>query len=245
MSFYESDELLAQYMEFHYGDTWFDVANYPRACADYCLDVLPEDRLGRALDLGCAVGRTSLELARSFDEVVAVDLSNRFIQQAQSLQRDGEAHWFRVDEGELGQHRHVSLEQLGLSEAAQRVCFHQGDATAWSDGGPFDLVFAGNLIDRLPDPGAFLRDVHRHLSEGGLLVLSSPYTLLEEFTPRSHWIGGFYVAGHRVTVLEGMGAALEPRFEPCVPPEDIPFVIRETRRKFQHSLAQITVWRRL
>jgi hypothetical protein len=30
---------------------------------------------GRALDLGCAVGRSSFELARSFGEVVGVDLS--------------------------------------------------------------------------------------------------------------------------------------------------------------------------
>jgi len=25
-------------------------------------------------------------------------------------------------------------------------------------------------------------------------------------------------------------------------PQDLPFVIRETRRKFQHSIAELTVW---
>jgi len=32
----------------------------------------------RALDVGCAVGRATFELARSFDETVGIDLSARF-----------------------------------------------------------------------------------------------------------------------------------------------------------------------
>ena len=34
---------------------------------------------GRALDIGCAVGRTTIELATLFDEVIGIDLSNAFI----------------------------------------------------------------------------------------------------------------------------------------------------------------------
>jgi len=28
-------------------------------------------------------------------------------------------------------------------------------------------------------------------------------------------------------------------------PLDVPFVIRETRRKFQHSVSQVTLWERI
>jgi len=28
-------------------------------------------------------------------------------------------------------------------------------------------------------------------------------------------------------------------------PESVPFVIRETRRKFQHSLSDVTLWERI
>lgn len=33
----------------------------------------------RALDLGCATGRTSYELSRCFDKVIGLDYSARFI----------------------------------------------------------------------------------------------------------------------------------------------------------------------
>jgi 2-polyprenyl-3-methyl-5-hydroxy-6-metoxy-1,4-benzoquinol methylase len=39
----------------------------------------------RALDLGCAVGRSSFELTRYFDRVVGLDYSARFIQVAHIL----------------------------------------------------------------------------------------------------------------------------------------------------------------
>jgi len=36
-------------------------------------------KMGRALDLGCAVGRSSFELAREYQEVVGIDISQTFI----------------------------------------------------------------------------------------------------------------------------------------------------------------------
>ncbi|MCT7655786.1 hypothetical protein MBH78_16395 [Oceanimonas sp. NS1] len=56
---YETDELVAQYLEFHYGDGYFGVANYPVACVNALLAHLPDVHQGRALDLGCSVGRAS------------------------------------------------------------------------------------------------------------------------------------------------------------------------------------------
>ncbi|MCK7502526.1 MAG: SUMF1/EgtB/PvdO family nonheme iron enzyme [Comamonadaceae bacterium] len=56
----------------------------------------------KALDVGCAVGRASFELARGYREVLGVDLSRAFIDAADTLRRDGELRYFRKDEGELG-----------------------------------------------------------------------------------------------------------------------------------------------
>jgi hypothetical protein len=52
------------------------------------------------------------------------------------------------------------------------------------------------------------------------------------------------VAGEPLTTLEALHRALEPAFRPVGEPVTVPFVIRETRRKFQHSLSQVTVWER-
>jgi SAM-dependent methyltransferase len=54
------------------------------------------------LDVGCAVGRASFELARGYQEVLGMDLSRAFIDAADALRRDGELRYFRKDEGKLG-----------------------------------------------------------------------------------------------------------------------------------------------
>lgn len=246
MNVYETDELLSQYLDFHFGEIHFGVGNYPARCARICQELMTgRDKL-KALDLGCAVGRTAFELGRVFDEVVGVDLSSRFVDAAATLQKDGAIDFFRRDEGELGQRVTVRLEDMDLARAAGKVSFATGDACNLSeDLRDYNLIFAGNLIDRLQDPAAFLRDIHKRLSENGTLVISSPYTLLEDFTPRENWIGGFEHLGKPRTVLDGMREVLSDHFEEIQQPQDVPFVIRETRRKFQHTIAELSAWRRI
>jgi putative 4-mercaptohistidine N1-methyltranferase len=246
MNVYETDELLSQYLDFHFGESHFGVGNYPARCARICQELMAGRDKAKALDLGCAVGRTAFELGRVFDQVVGVDLSSRFVEAAATLQKDGAIDFFRRDEGDLGQRVTLSLEDLDLARAADKVSFATGDACNLGDSHQnYDLIFAGNLIDRLQDPAAFLGDIHKRLSENGTLVISSPYTLLEEFTPRANWVGGFERNGQPRTVLDGMREVLSGHFEEIQAPQDVPFVIRETRRKFQHTIAELSAWRRI
>ncbi len=240
--YYETDEQLGQYMDFHYGPEHFGVPNFPETCAERCLAVKPRGE--RALDLGCATGRSTFELARGFDHVLGLDLSQRFIDAAEQLRSAGELSYRLTDEGEISHEETASLNALGLSETAGRIRFEVADAGNLPDElSGYDLIFAGNLIDRMPNPGTFLQDIHQRLNPGGVLVVTSPYTLLPDFTPRAHWIGGYYDShGEPVTVLDGMKERLHPHLELIQKPEDVPFVIRETRRKHQHTLAQLTVW---
>ena len=105
-------------------------------------------------------------------------------------------------------------------------------------------MLAANLIDRLYDPRLFLDQIAGRINPGGLLVITSPYTWLEEFTPQEKWLGGRKVDGENVTTLDGLATALAGTFEPVGEPQDVEFVIRETRRKHQHTIAQMSVWRR-
>jgi len=248
--YYENDVILRQYLEFHYGPEYFSVANYPAVCAQQCLDALRRvhgENISalRALELGCAVGRTAFELAADLAEVKAVDLSEAFIATARLIQREGGMRYSIDRLGELQDERQILLQTLGLQQAAARVHFEVGDACRFESDRPYDLVFAGNLIDRLQDPAAFLAGAARLLTPGGLLVLSSPYTLLEEFTPRKNWLGGFQRDGREVAVLESIESVLGKNgLRPFSPPLDIPFVIRETARKHQHTVAEISFWQR-
>ena len=108
----------------------------------------------------------------------------------------------------------------------------------------YDLVLAANLIDRLYKPSQFLQSIHERINAGGILMIASPYTWLEEYTPKEEWIGGFKRDGGNVTTLEGLKELLEPHFRMISEPEKVPFVIRETMHKYQHSLSEVTLWER-
>lgn len=123
--------------------------------------------------------------------------------------------------------------------------FWQGDACNLKEiFTGFDLILAVNLIDRLYAPRRFLQDVADRLNPGGLLVLATPCTWMEEYTDRSEWIGGFRKDGEPCTTLDGLDDALGDRFIRMDEPREVPFVIRETRRKHQHTLSEVTVWKR-
>ncbi len=245
---YETEEVLSQYLDFHFGsDEPFGVPNYPAACARLCLEAMADDdQRRRALDLGCGVGRTAMELGRGFDAVDALDTSRTFIDAARTLRDRGQLDYSVVDEGDLRSPRRADLASSGLADAARRVSFAVGDACRLAVAKyPYDLVFAGNLIDRLAEPGAFLDGLADQVRPGGWLVIASPYTLRREFTPYENWIGGYYdAAGTPITVQDGLRQRLAPAFEMAQEPVDQPFVIRETRRKFQHTVAEVTFWRR-
>ena len=247
-SSYESDALLSQYAEFHYGEEYFGVPNFPRAMALNAIAAFERHAgapAGRALDLGCATGRTSFELARRFDHVTGIDFSARFINAGVKLAQQGALRYTLQDEGELVFYRECRLAGLGLDAVAGKVDFSQGDACNLKPGfSGYDLIVAANLIDRLYSPRKFLETVHQRLNPGGLLVLSSPYTWLDAHTRREEWIGGFKKDGESYTTLDGLKDILGARFELVEGPQAVPFVIRETRRKFQHTLSEVTVWRR-
>ncbi|MCB1929296.1 MAG: 5-histidylcysteine sulfoxide synthase [Rhodocyclaceae bacterium] len=243
---YETDSLLSQYAEFHYGDAYFDVPNFPQALARLAIEAMARRPARAALDLGCATGRASFELARHFERVVGVDFSARFINAGVRLAEQGVLRYTIPDEGELVLYRECRLEDLGLAEVCDKVEFWQGDACNLKPAlSGYDLVLAANLIDRLYSPRRFLSAIHHRINPGGLLLIASPYTWLEEHTRKEEWIGGFKKDGESYFTLDGIKELLQPNFRLLRGPLEVPFVIRETRRKFQHTISEVTIWERL
>lgn len=245
-SHYETDELLSQYAEFHYGDTYFDVPNFPAALAKLAIAAMGNRPAHNALDLGCASGRATFELATHFDHVTGVDFSARFINQGVMLAEHGVLRYTLTDEGELVSYRECTLAGLGLEDTKHKVEFFQGDACNLKPIlAGYDLILAANLIDRLYEPARFLTMVHERLNQGGLLMIASPYTWLEEHTRREHWIGGYKRDGENFTTLDGLKEILGKHFRLIGAPREVPFVIRETRHKFQHTLSEVSIWERV
>src|SRR5690606_25681243 len=130
-----------------------------------------------------------------------------------------------------------------------RIVFARGDAmqlaaTAQASGlelTGFDAVLLSNLLCRLPDPAACLRqfvDDKRLLQPGGVLVLISPNSWMEQYTPPQSFLDG----ADSEAALAGIAAILDG-FE-LLHEEDLPFMLREHRRKYEYVVSQVSVWRK-
>jgi 5-histidylcysteine sulfoxide synthase/putative 4-mercaptohistidine N1-methyltranferase len=243
---YETDKLLSEYAEFHYGDSYFGVPNFSKALSEIAVAAMQGKPMHRALDIGCAAGRATFELAQHFDQVTGIDFSARFIGLGVQLAQQGVLRYILTDEGELVFYKERRLDDLGLDAVRDKVEFFQGDACNLKPQfSGYDLILAANLIDRLYSPRKFLGAIHERLNPGGILMIASPYTWLEEHTPREEWVGGFKQAGENLTTRDGLQAMLGAHFRQVGEPQEVPFVIRETRRKFQHTLSEVTLWEKI
>lgn len=244
--FYESDSLLNQYLLFHYSSysDYFPHHLDMRPAFDFplrCVEEGPDYHLltgnVRALDVGCSVGRSSFELTRYFQSVVGIDYSRAFINAAQALRKKGEHIVATLEEGsQISEGKIVLDSELNR----ERVHFECGDAQALrQDLGAFDLVMACNLICRLPQPMQFLSRLGGLVKPKGQLFITTPFTWLEQYTPKENWLD--QKSGDS---FHGLSEALKGHFK-LLKHWDMPFLIRDHRRKFQLTVAQASRWERL
>ena len=237
MNIYETDKLLAEYLLFHFAKPeeilpW-DFG--PKSALDYPLRVASHfsaEETARGLDIGCAVGRSSYEMSRNCREVIGIDFSHAFVEAAEAI-KNGPQEVPCLEEA----HQNSRL-KLALPEGieADRCQFEQGDAMDLrKDLGTFDRVLAANLICRLTHPERFLSRLSSLVNPGGEVVLATPCTWLEEFTPPENWPKG--------STVEWLKETLTPEFS-LIEEANEPFLIRETSRKFQWTVALVTKWRR-
>ncbi len=241
---YESDRLVREYLLFHYGSAreilpWCfgpaDALDFAVRCVSEFLDpaLLPQD--ARALDAGCAVGRSTFELARHCREVTGLDRSQAFVAAAKQIRDDGLLHYAFAVEGARTAPA-VARRPEGVDP--DRVRFVVGDAMDIpQDSGRFDVVLAANLLCRLPDPRKFIARLQSLVKTGGQLLITTPFTWLEEFTPREKWIGG----SDGTSSTDELAALLQPHFR-LAHSVEMPFLIREHARKFQWSVALGARW---
>lgn len=243
---YEADRILNTYLLFHYGtreeilagsaleeagatlgDAYF---RFPVATVAETFD-LAGAPFGRALDLGCAVGRSSFELSRHAEEVIGIDFSKAFIEAAESLAAGQTLRYRRYRESHLTDDLLVTAP--GDSHP-DRVQFEVGDAMDLRDDlGEFDLVHAANLLCRLPEPKRFLDRLPILVKPGGQFVIATPATWLDEFTPSENQPPGLtldFLEDHLADTFEHRSV------------KELPFLIRDHQRKFQISTSQTSVW---
>ena len=243
---YESEVLRDWFLLFHFGTgreilggSAFSQNDIPRGCLDFPkatvdafqLDPDCNDESLRALDVGCAVGRSAFELSRIAGQVIGIDFSESFIATANELKETGKCRFRIFDEAHLSREIETKIPD-GVCPA--KVFFEQGDAmNLREDLGSFDLVHAANLICRLPGPRRFLDRLPELVKPGGKLVLATPATWMPDYTPPENFPKG--------ATLDFLKEQLSESFE-LVAAEELPFLIREHRRKFQLSSSETSLW---
>ena len=119
-----------EYLQFHYAEAdeyaplvksfvSKEALEFPALCAKECS--LSASDKKRALDVGCAVGGSSFELGRYFDEVVGFDFSAAFIKAANELKETGSKPYQSTIEGTIKEARVAKVQfayLLGLPWSA-------------------------------------------------------------------------------------------------------------------------------
>jgi|TARA_B110001454_G_C12620738_1_gene392746 putative 4-mercaptohistidine N1-methyltranferase len=238
---YDSQELLDQYLLFHYGAPEeilpygcgpVSALDFPRRSVVENID--PTVSRSRALDLGCAVGRSSFELSAFCSEVVGIDSSEQFIAAAEHLRKGQELAYQRLEEGAIFTELVACRPEYSNPE---RIRFETGDALNLDENlGDFDVLHAANLLCRLPEPEQFLTALQYLVAVNGLLILTTPCTWLGEFTRPGNWPVG--------ATQEWLNDRLSGSFN-LLNIKDMPLLIREHARKYQWGMAQASVWQRI
>ena len=259
---YETDSLVNMYLNLHFpsSDANDKVSpiidkgvGFPQRVAQLLVSLKPE-ATRTALDIGCAVGGSSFELAKTFDKVDAFDFSKSFVDMAKRMRNEPEKVVFKVPvEADV----HASIQAVhdeGVDKTVRdKTNFFTGDATKLKEMATdgqltmYDGVVMSNLLCRLPDPMACLNGLQRIVNKGGVVVLVTPFSWLEEFTPRSQWLGGFYdpVTGEPIMSKDSLHEIMEERGFEKIHEEEMPLVIREHQRKYQFIVSEATAWRKL
>jgi SAM-dependent methyltransferase len=143
---------------------------------------------GPAIDMGCAVGRTSFELAKTFDDLVlGVDLNFAMLRAAALILREGRVAYPKRRVGIAFDRREFPATLEGTS----KVDFWACDATCLPFANDsFSLAASLNVIDCVQSPYDHLKELARVLKSGGGALLSAPYDWNVGATPVESWLGG-------------------------------------------------------
>jgi putative 4-mercaptohistidine N1-methyltranferase len=292
---YETDAILNQYLGLHYPSSKsvdgnlspiLEHANapvhglrFPQRIAQWLtgLSGVKDDtsqQSTRALDVGCAVGGSSFELACSFSKVDAFDFSANFIRAAERMKRMEHPTFDVPLEGDISETMIARHENKITATIASRVNFFVGDACKMTEmirtsdsqqespslmANGYDAILLANLLCRLPDPMSCLEALPLLIKPQGVVVILTPFTWLEEFTPRDKWLGGCYTHDdadksedppskkHRGVPCRGIDR-LEEKMNSLgfvnIGRQEMPLVIREHMRKYQYIISHATGWKK-
>jgi SAM-dependent methyltransferase len=202
------------------------------------LGALPD---GPVLDLGCATGRTTFELAAaSGRHALGVDLNFPMLRTAQRVLTEGVARYPLRRIGVVYDRR----EHPAAPPRREHVDFWAADAAdlPFADGAAA-LIVSLNVLDCVQSPRDALAELARVLAPGGVALVTTPYDWSPGATPYEQWLGGHSQRGEtegagepvlRALLNSGLDSGLTPGAHPAAvegleilaEAEDLPWHLR-------------------
>ncbi len=201
------------------------------------LELIRQERLvtpnTTVLDIGCGVGRMTLEMAR-FDEVdyvIGLDSSALMIEEATKIANSQQSHTPIKVNFVSGK---TTTAKIKLDWTVDNCDFIVGDAQQLAlQESAFDLVLCLNVIDRVLKPIKVIEQIFRVLKSGGYLVIVDPYDW--ERSP---------ILQHEHCITDMSEFFNSNKWQKIQELDDIPFALRETNRKLVVYINHCLIYRK-
>jgi len=200
------------------------------------LDLIHQEKLlpsnATVLDIGCGLGRMTVEMARfqEVDYVIGLDMSPLMIEEATKLVNSQQNHPIKLN---LVGGKTMTA-KIRLDWTVDNCDFIVGDAQQLVlQESVFDLVLCLNVVDRVLKPTKVVDQIFRVLKNGGHLVITDPYDWEHSAITKSEWVTNMAeLFSHnnqwqRVQEVDG-----------------IPFVTRETNRQLIVYMNHCLIYRK-
>jgi SAM-dependent methyltransferase len=191
----------------------------------------------KIIDIGCHVGRLTRDLAEQEHSVLGIDTSFAAVFLARRAVRGwptqlNEYEYFR--DGNRREMRKLNLPPLNKGEvlvaSAMQLPFRPET---------FQAAISANVIDILPDPIAYLREMRTVLRDGGIMGISTPYHSGAS-QAAARWLG----ANSHMDASQALRWRIGHHFEIIEEQDLVPWVLSEHERRFQIYLNHCIIARK-
>ena len=243
---YNAPAMLSAYLWSHFGD----LLGEPNATQAYRIwSAGFTATQGDALDVGCAVGRLSFDLAKTHDHVIGLDTSIAFIRKAREILNRGRLDFDLIVEGRLTEPRTYPFDD---GQDFSRVDFIVADALALPfRTRAFATTAAINLLEKVPDPLRHLTEINRVLRKhAAMFLFSDPFSWDEAVSDPERWLSGNGNNGYSARGIDTMRRMFAGDYGVFDPPlqitEDgnVAWKIRKTENLWEHITSQYLIGRR-
>ncbi len=165
-------------------------------------ELLDKASSGRWLDLGCSLGRGTVELARRHGRLtVGVDLNFSMLRLAEQIRRTGEVRYRRRRVGLVFDTVTQKLDDM----PGEHVSYWCADAAALPFADDcFDGALALNMLDCVASPVGLIQELARLTRESSDVLLATPFDWAAAATQPAAWVGG-----HSQRSAPGDGSSLD------------------------------------